>query len=102
MVTEVARLEVIAGKEADFESAFDAFKPFLAVADGFHGAQLQRSVERPGEYWLFVDWDTVQSHTVAFKEAGGFARWDELVLPYLSVPPDAVHAELRASVAPEA
>jgi heme-degrading monooxygenase HmoA len=102
MVTEVAQLRVLDGQEAEFESAFDRFKTFLAPAPGFHEAELQRSFERPSEYWLFVHWDSVESHTVDFKQAGGFARWDQLVGPYLATPAEAVHAELRARVLPGA
>ncbi len=100
MVTEVAHLRVVPGQEGDFESAFERFQAFLAPAAGFHGAELQRSIERPDEYWLFVHWDRVESHTVDFKQAGGFARWDQLVGPYLVAPAEAVHAELRAEVRP--
>jgi heme-degrading monooxygenase HmoA len=98
MVVEVARLLVARGEEAGFERAFEQFKETLARAPGFRGAELHRGIERPSEYWLFVQWETVEAHTVDFKEAGGFARWDQLVGPHLAVLPDAVHAELRSSV----
>lgn len=100
MVHEVARLTVAQGKQEELERAFGQFKETLAAAPGFHGAQLFRGVEQPSEYWLLVQWETVEAHTVDFKQAGGFALWDELVGPQLGAPPDAVHAELRASVEP--
>jgi len=100
MVLEVARLSVTHGSEDEFERAFGEFKATLAAAPGFHGAELQRGIEHPSEYWLFVQWETVEAHAVDFKEAGGFARWDQLVGPYLAAPPDAVHADLRASLRP--
>jgi len=98
MVLEVARLTVAEGKEAEFERAFDRFKGTLAPAPGFHGAELQQGIEQPSEYWLFVQWETVEAHTVDFKRAGGFARWDELVAPHLATPPDAAHVQLRTSL----
>jgi len=98
MVVEVARLTVVQGKEAEFEQAFDEFKATFAPAPGFHGAELHRGIERPSEYWLFVQWETVEAHTVDFKRAGGFARWDELVGPHLAAPPNAVHVQPRASL----
>ena len=101
MVLEVARLTVVEGQEKEFELAFDQFKSVFAPAPGFHGAELQRGIERPSEYWLFVHWESVEAHSVGFKQAGGFARWDELVGPHLAVGPDAVHVELRAAVQPQ-
>ena len=98
MVLEVARLTVAEGREAEFEQAFEEFKAVLASAQGFHGAQLQQGIERPSEYWLFVQWETVEAHTVDLKRAGGFARWEELVAPHLAAPPDAVHVQLRTSL----
>lgn len=100
MVTEIARLTVVTGQEAELERAFGEFKATLAKAPGFHGAELHRGVEKPSEYWLFVSWESVEAHTVDFKASGGFARWDELVGPHLALAPDAVHAELRATVEP--
>jgi len=98
VVLEVARLTVAEGRAADFEGAFEQFKAVLAPAPGFQGAELQRGIERPFEYWLFVHWETVEAHTVDFKQAGGFARWNELVGPYLAEPPDAVHVQPRTSL----
>ncbi|HTW06924.1 MAG TPA: antibiotic biosynthesis monooxygenase family protein [Acidimicrobiales bacterium] len=98
MVLEIARLTIAEGHAAEFESAFDLFKEVLAKAPGFHGAELRKCVERPSEYWLLVRWETVEAHTVDFKNAGGFARWDQLVGPHLAAPPDAVHGQLRSSV----
>jgi heme-degrading monooxygenase HmoA len=98
MVVEVARLSVAGGTQELFERAFDEFGKTLSRATGFHGAELQRGIERPNEYWLLVQWETVKAHTQDFKAAGGFARWDEFVGPYLKSPPDAVHAEARATV----
>jgi heme-degrading monooxygenase HmoA len=102
MVLEVARLLVVEEQEAAFERAFDQFKGTLAPSPGFGGAELQRSIERPREYWLFVRWETVEAHTVDFRRAGGFARWDELVGPYLAAPAEAVHTDLRVRVEPGA
>jgi len=100
MVTEVARLTVAPGHDDQFERAFDEFKDILAQAPGFHGAELCRGVERPSEYWLLVRWESVEAHMVTFKGLGGFARWDQLVVPHLALPPDAVHALPRATVEP--
>ncbi|HTV12453.1 MAG TPA: antibiotic biosynthesis monooxygenase family protein [Acidimicrobiales bacterium] len=102
MVVEIARLTVARGEEEDFERAFEQFKEMLASAPGFHGAELHRGIDHPSEYWLFVQWETVEAHTVDFKQAGGFARWDQLVGPHLAAPADAVHAQLRAAVQQQA
>ena len=36
---------------------------------------LQRSIEKPARYRLFVQWETVENHTVDFRGSADFAEW---------------------------
>jgi heme-degrading monooxygenase HmoA len=91
MVWELAEIEVRAGTEEKFEAAVAEAKPLFQQAQGCYGMQLRRSVERPAQYRLVVEWETVEHHTVGFRESPAFLRWRELVGPYFARPPVVEH-----------
>jgi hypothetical protein len=42
------------------------------AAKAFHGLELHRSVEHPTRFRLFVRWQTVENHTVDFRQSHAF------------------------------
>lgn len=93
MITEIARIDVAAGREAAFEAAVAEAEPLFRAAAGCRGMELTRSVETPARYWLLVRWDRVEAHTVGFRGSPAFARWRELVGPHFARPPRVEHGE---------
>jgi quinol monooxygenase YgiN len=91
MITEIAQIEITPGQEDNFQKAFDQALPAFLAADGCHGADLHRSVEHPSRYRLMVRWETVEHHTVTFRDSEGFARWRTLAGPYFAAPPQVEH-----------
>lgn len=91
MVVEHARLTVEAGREEEFQEVFGKARQVLAEADGFRWAELLRCEERPRVYLLLVGWESVEAHTVGFRESGRFQRWRALVGPFFAAPPDVEH-----------
>src|ERR1051326_150069 len=67
------------GLEAEFEAGVKQAAPIFQRARGCKGMELQRSVERPQRYRLFVKWDTVENHTVEFRGSAAFQAWRKLV-----------------------
>ena len=57
VILEHAILDVIPGREAEFESAFAQAKPIIAASPGCKYASLSRCLERTGCYLLIVDWE---------------------------------------------
>ena len=54
MVLEIAQIDVKPGMEAEFEAGVQKAAPLFRRAKGCGGMELQRSVERPSRYRLFV------------------------------------------------
>ena len=96
MVYEIAQIEVVPGKEADFEAGFTQAKPLFDRAQGCGGARLHRVIEHPGRYILEVIWATREDHTVTFRESEDFQEWRRLVGPFFNKPPEVVHTEIAA------
>ncbi|MCM1943569.1 antibiotic biosynthesis monooxygenase [Streptomyces sp. G3] len=91
MITEIARIEIHPGQEREFETAVAKALPHFLAADGCDGVDLHRSVEHPSRYRLMVRWETVEHHTVTFRNSEGFAKWRALAGPHFAAPPQVEH-----------
>jgi heme-degrading monooxygenase HmoA len=93
VIVERAQLEILAGQEAAFEAAFVRAREIVAAADGVRAVSLGRGVESPSRYLLLVEWESLEAHTVGFRQSEQFTRWRELVGPYFASPPEVEHYE---------
>ena len=93
MFLEIAQIDVKLGLESEFEAGVQQAAPLFKRAKGCTGMQLQRSVEMPSRYRLFVQWGTVENHTVDFRGSENFREWRGLVGQYFAAPPEVEHTE---------
>ena len=91
MILEIAQIEVKAGMEQAFEEGAAKAVPLFQNAQGCHGMELQRSIENPRRYRLIVQWETVEDHTVHFRNSADFQTWRELVSHCFEKPPEVEH-----------
>ena len=91
MVLEIAEIEVLAGKEAEFEAGVLQAKPLFLRSKGCKGIELLRSIEEPRRYRLFVHWETLENHTVDFRGSQEFTEWRRLVSGFFAAPPRVEH-----------
>jgi len=91
MVLEIAQIEVKPGLESEFEAGVAKAGPIFARSAGCRSMELQRSIEFPNRYRLFVEWDTVEAHTVDFRNSENFKEWRELVAHCFASPPVVEH-----------
>jgi heme-degrading monooxygenase HmoA len=91
MILEIAQLAVNAGMEAEFEAGVAKAKPLFAGSAGCRSMTLRRSIETPTRYWLFVEWETLENHTVDFRGSEAFAQWRALVSHCFEAPPVVEH-----------
>ena len=91
MVLEIAHIRVKPGLEAEFEAGVAKAAPLFRRAKGCRGMELQRSLEKPSLYRLFVQWETVERHTVDFRASADFQEWRRLVQHCFEAPPEVEH-----------
>ncbi len=91
MVTEIAQIDVKPGLEAEFEAGVTKAAPLFERAKGCRSLGLQRSVEKPSRYRLFVQWETLEDHTVTFRGSDDFQEWRRLVGHCFERPPEVEH-----------
>jgi len=93
MVHELAILNVRGGGGPSFEIDFSKAKGFLEAAPGYLGHQLRRCIETPHRYLLLVNWRTLESHTVGFRESSGYLDFKALLHPHYASAPAVEHFE---------
>ena len=84
MVTEIAQIDIKPGMEAEFESGVQKAAPLFKRAKGCRSMELQRSIEKPARYRLFVGWETVENHTNDFRGSAtsrNGASWSAIASP---------------------
>jgi heme-degrading monooxygenase HmoA len=91
MIIEHGRINVLPGQEGDFERAYAEAAGVIARSPGFRFVRLSRGVEHPSRYLLLVGWDTVEDHTVGFRESELFTQWRALIGPYFDGAPEVDH-----------
>ena len=79
VITEQAALDVIPGREAEFEAAFATAKAIIAASPGFVSLRLLRCIEAPNRYLLLVEWKTLEDHTEGFRGSAGYENWQALL-----------------------
>jgi heme-degrading monooxygenase HmoA len=97
MITEIADFRVVADKQEEFADAVREGVAIVADTPGFIRARLTRSIENPSRFVLLIDWETVEAHTVEFRESERFARWRAVVGPFFDGAPHVEHVTEIAS-----
>lgn len=91
MILEIAQIEVKSGLEQEFEAGVAKAAPLFKRARGCKAMTLQRSVEKPERYRLFITWDTIENHTVDFRGSADYQEWRKLVGHCFATPPEVEH-----------
>ena len=72
-------LNVKPGQSADFEAAFREASPLIAAMPGYLAHELQRCLEAEDKYLLLVRWQTLEDHTVGFRQSPQYQEWRRLL-----------------------
>ena len=79
MILEVAILDIRTGETAEFEAAFQQASPLIASMPGYIAHELQKCVETSHRYILLVYWQTLEAHTVGFRQSPEYQEWKQLL-----------------------
>jgi heme-degrading monooxygenase HmoA len=92
MILEHADLTIVAGKQAEFDEAIQrGIATVISKAKGFRGFQVHKCIESPERYLLTIEWETLEDHTVGFRESPDFPQWRAIVGPFFAKPPVVEH-----------
>lgn len=79
MILEVAILNVIPGRGAEFEAAFRQAQAIIASMRGYRSHDLRRCLEAGNRYVLLVQWDSLEDHTIGFRGSPQYQEWKRLL-----------------------
>jgi len=100
MILELADFSIHPGQNAAFEEAMQrGLATVLTQAKGFKGYKINRGLESPNRYILQVFWDTLEDHTVGFRQSPAFPQWRAIVGPFFASTPVVEHFNLVAKSA---
>ncbi len=92
MILEVATIEVLAENKDAFESAIKrGVSEVLSKADGFVDYRLNKGIERIDTYALHIRWETLEAHTVGFRQSDLFPQWRGIIGGFFAKPPVVEH-----------
>jgi len=94
MILEVAILDVIPGREDEFQAAFEQAAPIISSMPGYISHQLQRCLEKRNRYILLAHWETLEAHTVGFRGSEQYQEWKRLLHHFYDPFPTVEHYEL--------
>ena len=95
MILEIADIRIPPGQQAAFDEAIQrGLRTVISRAKGMRGFKVNKGIESPERYVLHIFWDTLEDHTVGFRESPLFAEWRAIVGPFFASPPVVEHFTL--------
>lgn len=93
MILEVAILDVRDGQELQFQAAFSQASKIISGMQGYISHQLQRCIEKRNRYILLVNWQSLEDHTVGFRQSHEYQSWKQLLHHFYDPFPTVEHYE---------
>lgn len=95
MILEIVDIRIHPGQQTAFEEAIQrGLTGVIARAKGMRGYKVNKGVESPERYVLQIFWETLEDHTVTFRQGPLFTEWRAIVGPFFASPPHIEHFTL--------
>ena len=97
MILELVDIHIHPNQQDAFEKAIQrGVNEVISNAKGFQGYKVNKGIENPERYILQIFWETLESHTVDFRQSPAFGEWRAIVGSFFAVPPTVEHFNLVA------
>jgi heme-degrading monooxygenase HmoA len=100
MILEVAILDIKPGLATEFETAFKTASRIVASMPGYIAHELQHCIETANRYILLIHWQTLEDHTVGFRQSPEYQEWRSLLHHFYDPFPVVEHYETVALPVP--
>ena len=95
MILELADIRIHPGQNAAFNEAIErGLREVISLSKGFQGFKVNQGIENPERYVLQIFWETLENHTVDFRQSDAFTQWRSIVGPFFAAPPVVEHFDL--------
>ena len=97
MILELVDIRIHPGQQAAFDEAIQrGVNEVISTAKGFQGYKVNKGIETPERYILQIFWETLENHTVDFRQSAAFEEWRAIVGSFFAVAPIVEHFNLLA------
>lgn len=90
-ILEAVILHVIIGREDEFEINFKIASKIISSISGYIRHELRPCVENTNQYLLLVWWETLEAHTVNFRQSEQYKEWRSLLHKFYEPFPNVLH-----------
>ena len=88
MILELADIRIQPGQNLAFDAAIArGLRDVISQAKGFKGYKVNKGIESPERYVLQIFWETLEDHTIGFRQSDAFVQWRSIVGPFFATPP---------------
>jgi heme-degrading monooxygenase HmoA len=94
MIFEAVMLQVKQGMEQEYEDTFRKASDIISSMKGYIDHELHRCMEVEGKYLLLVKWETLEDHTIGFRESSEYQEWKKLLHHFYDPFPTVEHFKL--------
>ncbi|HVT08467.1 MAG TPA: antibiotic biosynthesis monooxygenase [Polyangia bacterium] len=91
MYVEIVLLKAKSGDAERLREGLRAGRAVIASAAGSRGSVFYQGVESPESFLLHIEWDTLEAHTVGFRQGPLFPQWRSHFQAFLESPPNMSH-----------
>jgi heme-degrading monooxygenase HmoA/ribosomal protein S18 acetylase RimI-like enzyme len=92
-ILEIALLSVKAGQTKAFEASFRQASAIISGMNGYVSHELRKCIEDGHKYALLVQWETLEAHTIGFRESPQYQQWRAMLHHYYDPFPVVEHYE---------
>lgn len=93
MILEAVMLQIKEGLESEYEEEFRGASEIISSMKGYISHELQRCMEVKGKYLLLVQWETLEDHTVGFRQSIEYEEWKQKLHHFYAPFPTVEHFE---------
>ncbi|MGG3891505.1 antibiotic biosynthesis monooxygenase family protein [Metabacillus fastidiosus] len=79
MILEAVMLHVKQGAQEEYEQAFREASVIISSMKGYISHELHRCIEEEEKYLLLVKWESLEDHTIGFRQSSEYEKWKELL-----------------------
>ncbi len=92
MIFEVADIRIQPGRQPEFHQAIvRGLEQIISKVAGFKNWKVSKGVESANRYLLMIEWETLEHHTVQFRQSPAFQEWRAIGGPFFAEPPLVEH-----------
>ncbi|PGT20026.1 antibiotic biosynthesis monooxygenase family protein [Bacillus cereus] len=93
MILEAVMLQVKDVMKTEYESVFKQASSIISSMQGYINHELQRCMGHKGKYLLLVQWETLEDHTIGFRQSEQYQEWKALLHHFYDPFPTVEHFE---------